>query len=62
MTNDELRKLKASYEYHQQRLQEEFDYTKSVIDELAKEIELRESLEESLAEAQEEILGEDDNE
>jgi chromosome segregation ATPase len=60
MTNDELRKLKSSYEYHQQRLQEDFEelcnYTESLIGELEEEVELRESLEESLSEAQDEIV------
>ena len=59
MTNDELKKLKDCWEFHRDRMNSEFeelcDYTKSLIDELEEEVELREQLEGWVGEYQDKI-------
>ena len=60
MTNNELKEIKEDQNYHRDRshweVEKLFDYIATLEAELEEEVELRESLEEGLSKAQEEII------
>jgi chromosome segregation ATPase len=60
MTNNELKEIKEDYNYYRDRshweVEKLFDYIETLESELEEEVELRESLERSLSEAQEDII------